>query len=72
MYECFHCCTKSVIWDADFDFSDFGYEGEGIVHMCHCATAPTAEPRSSTGSRFQMRTRRMMEVMHERNCLFRI
>lgn len=36
MYECFHCCTKSVIWDSDFDFSDFGYEGEGIVHVCHC------------------------------------
>ena len=36
MYECFHCCTKSVIWDSDFDFSDFGYEGEGVVHICHC------------------------------------
>lgn len=21
---------------SDFDFSDFGLEGEGIVHMCHC------------------------------------
>lgn len=37
MYECFHCGSKSVIWDADFDFEDFGYEGEGIVHICHCA-----------------------------------
>lgn len=36
MYECFHCCTRSVVWDGDFDFSDFGYEGEGIVQMCHC------------------------------------
>ena len=27
---------KSVIWDSDFDFSDMGYEGEGIVHVCHC------------------------------------
>lgn len=36
MYECFHCCTKSVIWDNDFSFEDFGYEGEGIVHVCHC------------------------------------
>ena len=35
-YECFHCCTKSVIWDSDFDFEDCGYEGEGIVHICHC------------------------------------
>ena len=29
-------CTKSVIWDSDFDFEDMGYEGEGIVHICHC------------------------------------
>ena len=36
MYECFHCLQKAVIWDSDFDFSDFGYEGEGIVHCCHC------------------------------------
>lgn len=37
MYECFHCCARAVVWDADFSFDDFGYEGEGIVHMCHCA-----------------------------------
>ena len=36
MYECFNCLSRSVILDADFDFSDFGYEGEGIVHVCHC------------------------------------
>ena len=36
MYECFHCGAREVSWDADFDFSDFGYEGEGIVHVCHC------------------------------------
>lgn len=36
MYECFHCCTKSVIWDSDFNFEDMGYDGEGIVHICHC------------------------------------
>ena len=36
MYECFHCGKKAVIWDCDFDFSDFGYDGEGIVHCCHC------------------------------------
>lgn len=36
MYECFHCLTKGVVWDADFDFSDYGYEGEGIIHACHC------------------------------------
>ena len=27
---------KSVVWDADFNFEDFGYDGEGIVHTCHC------------------------------------
>lgn len=36
MYEYFHCLTKSVCWDNDFSFEDMGYEGEGIVHMCHC------------------------------------
>lgn len=36
MYECFHCGNKSVIWDSDFDYEDMGYEGEGIVHICHC------------------------------------
>lgn len=36
MYECFHCGTKSVVWDSDFDFEDYGLEGEGIVHVCHC------------------------------------
>ena len=37
MFECMNCLNKSVIWDCDYDFSDFGYEGEGIVHVCHCA-----------------------------------
>lgn len=36
MYECFHCCTRGVIWDADFDFSDYGIEGEGVINVCHC------------------------------------
>ena len=35
-YECFHCLSRSVIWDSDFDFSDYGYEGEGVIHVCHC------------------------------------
>lgn len=35
MYKCFHC-GGTVCWDSDFDFEDFGYEGEGIVHICHC------------------------------------
>lgn len=37
MYECFHCLSRSVIWDADFSFDDYGMEGEGIIHECHCA-----------------------------------
>ena len=35
-YQCFHCLAYAVIWDSDFDFDDFGYEGEGIVQFCHC------------------------------------
>ncbi len=37
MYQCFHCLSNSVVWDNDFTFEDFGYEGEGLVHICHCA-----------------------------------
>ena len=36
MYQCFHCGQMSVIWQSDFDFGDLGYEGEGLVHFCHC------------------------------------
>lgn len=36
MFQCFHCLQDAVIWDSDFDFSDMGYEGEGVVHICHC------------------------------------
>lgn len=36
-YECFHCGQKSVFWENDFDFEDYGLEGEGIVHICHCS-----------------------------------
>lgn len=35
MYSCFHCGGE-VIWDNDFLFEDFGYDGEGIVHCLHC------------------------------------
>lgn len=37
MYECFHCCSRSVIWDCDFSYDDYGLDGEGIIHECHCA-----------------------------------
>lgn len=37
MYECFHCGARAVIWDCDFTFEDFLYEGgEGLVQICHC------------------------------------
>lgn len=36
MYECFHCLRRTVVWDCDFDFEDFGYVGEGIVQVLHC------------------------------------
>lgn len=36
MYECYLCGKKTVIWGADFDFEDYGYEGEGIVHTYRC------------------------------------
>lgn len=37
MYECFHCGHRSVIWDSDFTFEDYGYEGEGLIHVLHCS-----------------------------------
>lgn len=36
MYECFHCGARAVIWDNDLSFEDYGYDGEGIVQVCHC------------------------------------
>ena len=36
MFECFHCLQRAVVWDSDFNFEDFGYEGDGIVQICHC------------------------------------
>ena len=37
MYECFHCGEKAVVWDNDFSFEDYGLDGDGIVHACHCS-----------------------------------
>ncbi len=37
MYECFHCLNKSVVWDNDYTFEDYGQPGEGLIHECHCA-----------------------------------
>lgn len=36
MYECFHCLQRTVVWDADFTFEDYGIEGEGLINHCHC------------------------------------
>lgn len=36
MYECFHCGERAVLWGVDFDFEDYGREGEGIVHTLTC------------------------------------
>ena len=36
MYQCFHCGHDSVYWESDFTFEDYGLEGEGIIHCCHC------------------------------------
>lgn len=36
MYQCFHCLQNTVVWECDYNFEDFGYEGEGIVQICHC------------------------------------
>lgn len=35
MYECFHCGSRSVIWDCDYDYADYGMEGNGVIHVCH-------------------------------------
>ena len=37
MYECFNCLKKAVVWQSDYDYEDFEYEGEGIVHICTCS-----------------------------------
>ena len=36
MYQFFHCLANAVIWQNDFTFEDFGYDGEGIVHVLTC------------------------------------
>lgn len=46
-WRCFHCGGK-VIWNADFDFSDYGYEGEGIVQNYTC---------SKCGAEYEVRSR---------------
>lgn len=35
-YQCFHCGAYAVQWECDYDYSDYGYDGEGVIHICHC------------------------------------
>lgn len=30
-------CGHELIWQSDFDFEDYGYEGEGIVAVLSCS-----------------------------------
>ena len=36
LFECFHCGARAVGWEADFEYDDMGYEGEGLVQFCSC------------------------------------
>ena len=36
-YQCFNCGTYGVMWQADFDYADYGLDGEGIIHTYQCA-----------------------------------
>ena len=36
VFECFHCGERSVGWQSDFMFEDYGYEGNGIVQNLVC------------------------------------
>ena len=38
MFECFHCLQRTVVWQADFNADEYGYDDpDGIVHICHCS-----------------------------------
>lgn len=32
---CFHCGGR-LVWQNDFSYEDYGYEGEGIVQVLNC------------------------------------
>lgn len=34
-YPCFNCGGK-VIWGNSYSFSEYGVEGDGVVHELHC------------------------------------
>lgn len=36
LFECFHCLHRALVWQCDYDYEDFGYEGAGIVQILTC------------------------------------
>ena len=34
--KCYHCNNK-LIWNSDFDYEDFGLDGEGVVTSLSCS-----------------------------------
>lgn len=36
VYQCPNCGGMTSVWQADFDFEEMGYEGEGVVQTYHC------------------------------------
>lgn len=36
--KCWHCQSK-LVWNADFDFEDYGIEGDGIVTNLTCSNS---------------------------------
>ena len=37
--KCWHC-NHEVIWGGDFDYEDYGMEGDGIVSNLSCSKCP--------------------------------
>lgn len=51
-WKCFHCGGQ-VIWQSDFDFSDYGYDGAGIVQNYVC---------SKCGAEYEVRSRFDLDI----------
>lgn len=39
--DCPNCGCNKLIWQSDFDFEDYGYEGQGIVSNYECLECHT-------------------------------
>lgn len=37
MFQYFHCLQNTLCWEYDYDYEDYGYEGEDIVQILHCS-----------------------------------